>query len=550
MSLEDKYKAGFSLKKFFRENKIILLLLTFLVFASYINALGNEFVSDDKGFMLHVPSYTLGHLLSNPFSFLRSLLYLVLYKIVGFEPFVFRLFNVLFHLGSVWLIFLIVGGLLKNRITGIFSASLFAVHPILVESVTWISGGIYVQYSFFFLLSFFIYILSGYRKKMYYFWSLLFFAVSLLSSEKAVVLCLVFIFYEVCFGSIKKHWKKTVVFSFFSFTHLFILLSMGTLGAKISGLQIDQSADQSFYNPLMQIPIAITSYIQLIFWPDGLTLYHSEMTLSALEFGIRVVVFLLILGSMVFAYKRNRHIFFWLSFFVITLIPTLTPFGISWIVAERYVYIGSIGIFVITALLLEKMSTNKSRKMIVYAIFSFIILSLMVRTVARNMDWQNEDNLWLAAARTSPSSSQNHNNLGDYYGRHGDLINSEREFKKAIELKPNYADAYHNLGNVYRDMGKSKLAIQNYEKAYAINPRIWQSYQNIAGIYFAQEDYGRSEEYLQKGLLANPENVNLLTGLGMVNFKQGNKREAKKTFLHVLSIDPNNTVAKQVLLQL
>ncbi len=72
----------------------------------------------------------------------------------------------------------------------------------------------------------------------------------------------------------------------------------------------------------------------------------------------------------------------------------------------------------------------------------------------RNFDWKNQDTLWLATAKTSPSSHQNHNNLGDLYARRGEYEKAVEEFKKAIELKPDYGDAYHNLANVYHQIGK------------------------------------------------------------------------------------------------
>ena len=98
------------------------------------------------------------------------------------------------------------------------------------------------------------------------------------------------------------------------------------------------------------------------------------------------------------------------------------------------------------------------------------LFALSVRTITRNADWKNQDTLWLATAKTSPSSPQNHNNLGDYYGRQGDLEKAAEEFKTAIKLKPNYGDAYHNLANIYHQMGEDDLAIENYRKALSFNP--------------------------------------------------------------------------------
>lgn len=542
----EKSLPPFHFKDWLTNNWFFLLALSFLVLLVYMNAIGNDFVADDKGLIINIPSYSLSSLLSRPFFFLRDFPYFVMYKTVGFNPFIFRLPNIVFHMGSVWLIFLLAS-LFKQNITrsvGIFSAALFAVHPILVESVAWISGGVYAQYTFFILLSFVFYLLS-YDNRRVYALSLLSFTLSLLSSEKAVVFCLIPILYELSFGNFKKNWKKAGAYSIVSATYLFLSLVSGRLGAKISGLQADQSLDQTFYNPLVQIPVAITSYLQLIFWPDGLTLYHSEMIFGRLEYVIRSVLFILFMASIVLIYRYNKVIFFWMSFFIIMLLPTLTPLGISWVVAERYVYLSALGVFMVVAWGFSKLLKYQRLRMLSIVVFIFIIIALLTRTIVRNIDWSNEDHLWLASARTSPSSSQNHNNLGDYYGRQGDPEQAAREFKRAIELKPNYADAYHNLGNAYKDMGKTKEAIESYEKAISINPKIWQSYLNIAAIYYENNDFAASKKYLEMGLAIDPKNVNLQTVLGLVYLKMGDTGKARELLENVFKLDPTNQLAKE-----
>src|SRR5581483_7853700 len=414
--------------------------------------------------------------------------------------------------------------------------------PILVESVTWIAGGVYAQYSFFFLLSFAAYLFSKERKR-YYIYSLIFFALSVASSEKAIVLVLTFPLYEVSFGSITHNWKKMIPFFLISLT--VVPFQLDVFGAKRATYLSDSPPEQIILNPFLQIPIAISSYFELIFWPDKLTLYHTEMFFTQLQFAIKAIVSIIFFGFLVFTFIKNRLLFFWLSFFLIFLSLTLLPLGISWIVAERYVYLGTIGIFLGISWIFVRAMNKSSLKPFAIGLFSLIILVLAIRTIARNVDWYNEDNLWVAAARTSPSSSQNHNNLGDYYGRHGDLVNSEKEFKTAIAIKPNYADAWHNLGNVYRDMGKTDDAIKTYEKALSFNPQLWQSYQNIALIYYQKGEFVKAKENVEKGLQIDKQNATLFLMLGLIDIKTGEKVKAKEILQKILTIDPSNQLAQQ-----
>lgn len=536
----------FSFKKFLIMNRWYLLLLLGLVFVSYVNALGNSFVSDDRALVLNMPIWDTSTILSNPYPFIRQFLYLAVYKIGGLNPMLFRLPNIIFHLGVVLLIYTILCIMQKPKV-GILAAVLFAVHPILVESVTWISAGVHVQYSFFFLLSLLFYILSK-KDIPKYIASLIFYVFALLSSEKAVVLAMMFPLFEFSFGSLMRSWKRIV--PYFILSGFWVLLYLRLFTFRAGLFEGQQSIDPTIVNPLLQVPIAISSYLQLIFWPNDLTIYHTELSFTVFEFIVRSAIVVLFFGVMFYSFKRNRLVFFWLTFFWVPLLVTLNPFVHAWIVAERYVYLGAVGIFVVVAMLFVKLGQNPKLKMATYIIFSLIIFSLIIRTILRNIDWQDEDHLWLATARTSPSSAQNHNNLGDYYGRHGDLINAEREFKIAIVLKPNYADAIHNLGNAYRDMGRPEDAIKQYEKALSIEPRLWQSYQNIAGIYYSQKSFDRAIDYLQKGITANPQNPNLFVVLSIVYFKQGEKGKATEAIAIALKIDPNNNFAKEVFLQM
>lgn len=529
-------------KQFIRKNWPIFIIFVFLIGISYINSLNNAFVSDDLSIYqiknIGKPEF----IFSTPFHFIGNLFYSFAYKVGGYNPIFYRLSNIIYHLGAVVAVYVLLS-MLVNDLFAFIVASLFAVHPILIESFIWISGFQYVQYGFFCLWSLITYILFQQRKKIFYlFFSIVLFILALLSSEKAIVFPFVFIIYEIAYGNLKKNWKY--IFIFFLIILFPTIFYISHIPSRIEGLIKTSYQQISFSNPLFQIPIAISSYLQLIFWPDKLTLYHSEMAFTYVEFCIRFVVFLGFFMFIIYGFEKNKPIFFWLCFFIITLIPTLTPFGISWIVAERYVYLGSVGIFYIIGILLMKMIKNKKTETIGYLVFTVIIISLITRTIIRNLDWKNEDSLWIATGNTSPSDPKTHNNLGDVYGRQGNLTKSAEEFKIAIKLNPNYADAYHNLGNVYFRMKKVPEAMESYQTAIKYNPQLWQSYQNLGLIYFNQKQYDLAEKSIQKAISINQINANLYVDLGIIYLQTGNKDLAKQAFMKALRIDPEDKTAK------
>ena len=510
-----------NLKSWLKENYLYLAALAVLVFVTYISSLNHAFVADDIPGILNNPEITkTSYIFSNPLTLVKNILYFAIAKLFGRTPAAFRMLNIFLHLGNVWLIFLLISHLL-NRKTALFTAALLAAHPLQTEAVTWISGGQYSRYSFFLLLALMLYILSDENRK-FYLASIGSFLLALLVSEKAMVLPFILLALEFSCQSLKKNWKKLV--PYFALGGTWVLIFVGKIGQRLSDIETLHYQTPQTASPLTQIPIAISSYLELIFWPKDLTLYHSEMRFSSVGFYSRLVVFLAFLGAVAWTYKKNKVAFFWLSFFVIALLPTLAPFGISWIVAERYVYLGAIGVFTVVAMGIKKIGDKFGDPNIPYIILVPILLALTARTVIRNQDWKNQDTLWLAAAKTSPSSPQNHNNLGDLYGRRGDLERSAEEFKKAVELNPGYADAYHNLGNTYQQMGKIGEAITNYQKAAELNPRLWQSYQNLAAIYFGLGELELAKEWMEKAVATNPENQNLRRNLEVIN-KQPNSSE-------------------------
>lgn len=536
-----------------KKNVGYLFFLFFLVAAVYANSINNEFLSDDiAGIMqeknIGNPLYFLVH---QPINFFRYLNFGIIYNLFGLKPPFFRLINIIFHLGSVFTIFTIIS-ILYNRKLGLMVAGIFAVHPLLTEAVTWISGGIHAQYSFFVFLSFLLYLLARFQswQKKYYLISLLSFFIALFTTEKSAILPLILLCFEFSFGQLNQNWKRIIPYFILSgFAAIFVLFG-GNFSSRVTALHSQYYQEKGLYNPLTQIPTAISSYLLLTFWPDKLTLYHSEMAFSNSQFFMMVIITAVFFGLLIFFYlkKKYRQYFFWFSFFIISLLPMLTPFKVAWIVAERYVYLGSLGIFVVTGLGLQKIGEVFKNKYLTLGLWIIIIIALSARTIVRNVDWKNQDNLWLAAARTSPSSPQNHNNLGDLYARHGNFPKAAEEFQLAIKLKPDYGDAYHNLANIYRQMGKNDLAAENYQKALSFNPNLWQSYQNLAVITFENGNIEKSIELVKRAIEINPQNPDLHLILGYIYLQSNNKSGAKMEFQRSLEIDPNNKKAQEFLL--
>ena len=500
-----------------KNNWRIILGLIFLVFIIYINGLNGAFVSDDVNWIPKNPN------IGNFKAYFQInnrpaiwIIYYLIHLLGGINPFFYRLPNLIFHIGNTITIFYLLNLLINKRVA-IFTSLIIAVHPILVESVTWIAGGSYAAYTFFFLLSFIFYLFAK-KKAGLYFFTFIFLLISLSFSEKGVVLFLMFPLYEIAFGSLKKMWKFFLPFLAVGLLVAIILINQ--IGGKVIGLKIYNYVQPGYDNPLLKIPIAVTEYLRLIVWPSDLSLYRNELSFTWLEFSIRAGIFLIFLLIIFFSYRKQKNIFFWLSLFIISLLPTLTPLRIASVVAERYVYLGSIGIFTVIGIIFDYLSQNEKLRKSIYIIFAVTITALSIRTMVRNHDWANEDNLWVASAKVSPNDPNVLNNLGDMYGRHEDYQKAIESFSLAIKLKPDYADAYHNLANIqtalYLKEKKEeylKSAIDNYLQAIKYNPLLWQSHQNLAIIYFNIGKSDKAVEEITQAIKINPTNPDLQNNL-------------------------------------
>jgi tetratricopeptide (TPR) repeat protein len=331
---------------------------------------------------------------------------------------------------------------------------------------------------------------------------------------RSFVLLGVIFLYELFFGSLKAGWKKMLpLFLLGGAIGIFMLSQITYRLTSLKEIYYMQPGTDSL---LTKVPTSLFRYFQLIFWPNKLTLYQTEMFFNPLEYGLAVIVFLIYAGSIVYFYRKNKLLAFWLLFFLVPLLPTLTPLRIAWAVAERYDYIGYLGIFVVAAYIFYKLSELKNIRITVYSILGIILFFLSLRTITRNQDWQSEESLWLATAKVSPSGPNIHNNLGAIYQRKGEVGRAIEEFKLAIAINPSYGDAYFNLGNMYYQTQQWESAVQSYQKAVELNPLLWQAHQNLASLYFNQGWQALAKAEIQKALELNPGDANLQQGLSLI----------------------------------
>lgn len=508
------------------------LLLVSLVLITFINSTTGEFVSDDIEVIANNTHLgDLSYVFAQPLAAPRLIPLYISYAMGGYQPFFYHIFNIVFHLGTVLMFFLVLLEFIDDWIA-FFIAALFAVHPTTSESVAWISALPYPQGAFFMMLSFYLYLKSKKKAEkkiriLFYSLSILVFFVAIQSLQKSLVLAAVIFAYELAFGSLKKTWKRIIPYFIFAGMYAYTYISsIWSLNDNVNTVAKFNDTFSRFHNPLLQWPVSIETYIRLTLLPIWLSFYHVEDTfISPFAWARAWVVFLIFLGLLVYTFRKNKFVFFWLSFFAIVVSPNEIPYSLAYVVAERYMYGASVGIIAAVVYVIYKRCHTAKAKKYLYIGLSIVLALFMVRTIARNTIWQDADHLWLATVQDAPTSYAAHNNAGNVYAHSSRCVDGLREYKLKMKYIPKdfgpseYGNGYYNMGVCATQLGNIDEAIQYYQKSAKLIPRMWLPFENLGMIYYKQKNYKGAREQFEKAVARGTQNPNISIYLEQLKLK-------------------------------
>ena len=534
------------MEKIFQDKKVALAILVSLSLVVYLNSLNGAFVSDDIAAILRNPE------IANPWKYLfsgnlPSFTLSINYLIGQFNPFIYHLTNLFFHIGVVVLVYFFLWQITSQEIS-FLAAVIFAVHPIHTEAISWISGRPYALGAVFLLASLWFYIASQKKEKLnyyHYFASLACFFAAQFAEIKSVAFLLIIGLYEFTFGKLSQNWRKIV--PYFVIALLFLAYLFQPFQTRVATENPEYAGGVTLFKPWEQIPIALSSYLELFVWPMNLTLYHEDLSFSTANYLVRLVITVILLCSLIYFYRKEKLLFFGFSFFILSLIPTMLPIHIAWIVAERYVYLGSMGLCLVAAWILVKSLKKYPQALLI--VVGILVALLSARTIIRNQDWRTRETLWVATAKVSPTSPKAWNNMGDIYAGKEEFQLAIMAFQRAIELRPNYVDAHHNTGVTYLQMKEFDKAIEWFEKAIAIYA-LPQSYHDMGVAYFYKGELDKAEENFKKVLEFDPNSSMAYNSLGLLYFKQGKVEEARQAWQTALQLAPYHEGIKKNLILL
>ncbi len=476
-------------------------------------------------------------------------------QIYGTNPGWHHLTSLLIHIANALLLFYVF-----KKMTGLLwqsacIAALFALHPLHVESVAWISERKDVLCTFFWLLTMWGYIRyirqPGIAK---YSLVLLFFILGLMSKPMVVTLpCVLLLldFYPLCRyrkssdSSGLNQWSlvSRLILEKVPFFILVIISSVVTFyDQKDVGALVSLDAIP-FHARLSNALVAYAYYIIKMIYPSNLALLYPHP--GVLPWWQITGAFLLLVFISVWAIrviKRSPYFIVGWLWYLGTLVPVIGLVQVgSQSMADRYTYIPLIGIFVIFSWgSAEFVKRWRHGKTVLIAITTAILFAIMVSTYIQVGYWKNSIVLFENTLAVTTNNSVPHNNLGLALYNKGRIDEAIGHYAEAIRIRPGYNKAHYNMGNAQYRKGRINEAIKHYMAALRDNSDFVEAHNNLG---LALKRTGRISDaikHYKEALRINPDFDKAHQNLGNVLRNQGRMDEAIKHYEETLRINPNS----------
>lgn len=464
---------------------------------------------------------------------LTLLSYALEYRFFKLNPFAYHLTNLILHLINGLLVFWLIRMLKGGVLTSLVVSLLFGIHPLHVESAAWISERKDLLCSFFFLGSLVVYLTYLKTRRMRaYFLSLFLFLLSLLSKSMAVTLPLILLLCDYLLD--RKFDRKSLVEKIPFLVIAFICGIIASFALRSSGMG-DPKSSLSFFQNIFIMSEVLTSYFSKLILPIKLSCLYPPIQ----EIGgvwpyvyLTMIIGFLIAGILLGRYKKT--ITFGTLFFFITILPTL-PVKI---IADRYIYIPSIGIFFIAAegfgwLYRSKLEPIKIVKPILAVLLIGILGTFSFLTWERCQVWRDNLSLWSNVLKNYPNIPVAYNNRGEVYLHRGDYDKAIFDYDQALRINPNFYKAYNlydNRGSAYLMKGDYERAIADYDQALRIRPNDANSYHNRGTAYLYKGDPEKAISDFNKALEIKPGYAETYFNKALACEKIGHLKEAIEAY--------------------
>ena len=504
------------------------------------------------------------------------------YELYGMEPFGHHLTSLIFHITNTlllfWVLLKMTGALWRSGLVAI----LFALHPLNVESVAWVSERKNVLSTFFLLLTLWAYVKYVDRKNAgNYLLVVLFLALGLMS--KPMLVTLPFVLLLLDFWPLKRFSEARPTRLILEKVPLFVLLigsCVATFIVQRSGGAMRSSEFSSLYFRIANALVSYFEYLRNMLWPSGLSVFypHPGNALPIWKPLACTIVLVVVTIWVVKGIRRAPYLAVGWFWYLGTLVPVI---GIVQVgeqaMADRYTYVPLIGIFIAIAWSLPEQIKTRKEKLL--PILSGIVISLLIAlTWIQVSHWKNSITLFKHAINVTDTKylgvATIHAFLGDAYHREGELGVAISEFKKSLDLdpsnlyslnnlaatlaeqgnlkeglgyaqklsrlQPDYTPGLITMGNILEETGKLDQAQIYYEQVLERDSDSFENYLNLANILYSKGNLKGAVPHYKKVVTLNPNLLEAHYNLGNIFGQLGQPIDAKKEFEQAIRCDKKN----------
>jgi tetratricopeptide (TPR) repeat protein len=582
---------------------LILLVLIASTFFSYWDVDKCDFISlDDHQYVLKNYHVMSGFNLKNvswaftsfdaanwhPLTWLSHMLDCSLY---GDKPAGHHLTNLVLHIVNVLLLFFALKKMTGAVWRSALVAALFALHPLHVESVAWVSERKDVLSTFFLFLTLLNYAFFVSKKKRRFFYgALVSYACGLLA--KPMIVTLPFLLLLLDFWPLKRleahlnsvsiirfQWKNLLLLCIEKtpFFLLAIASSIITVFAQHAGNAIVKADEYSLLHRIANAVNSYATYIEKMFWPAHLSFFYPlpQKLPSLAGLGLACILLLLITGISLFVAKKRPYVLTGWFWFLGSLVPVIGIVQVgSQAMADRYTYVPLIGLFITSSWLFYDY-THKIRVLKIAAIsISLLVLTLFsLQTRRQTGYWINDlalANHGLAVTKDNflaysikgnalfdknnydealfcfqkslsyrPTQPSPRLNIGLILLRQKKPLQAIEVFNALLEEDSNNTLANLNCGNAYGIIGDTKSAITCFQRAISVDPNFTAALYNLGITYASIKEYPLCVQYLTEAVRTHPNDAESYYSLGKCCLLNNNFDDAIRWFNKSIDLVPN-----------
>jgi tetratricopeptide (TPR) repeat protein len=545
---------------------VILLGLAVMTFAIYAQVISHQFITlDDPTYIQENPMVNRGitgagiawaftTFYATNWHPLTWISHMIDCQLFGTNAGRHLLVNALIHVANTLLVFWFLLRSTHARWPSALVAALFALHPLHVESVAWVSERKDTLSTFCGLLSLIAYVrYTEAPSKSRYVWTVVSLVLGLLAKPMLVTLPFVMLLLDYWplrrfqRSKVSSQWSvvRGLVIEKIPLFALAAASAMMTLIAQSRGGAVRTLAHDPVTLRLSNALVSYAKYLLLTFWPNDLAVYYPFAGIAAWQ--IIGAAFLLIgITALCFFERKSRPyaIVGWL-WFLGTLVPVIGFVQVGGqVMADRYFYIPSIGLFIAIVFGLADIAGSwRVTPLLSAGIAAGILMILATLTNAQIQRWRNSFTLFEHTLAVTPPNLRIEHNLGLALGVSDRYDEAAAHFERALQIDPNFYDGLVVMGVTRAHQGRVPEAIEYFQAAIRSQPNTPKAHVQLAHALWTQNRDQEALEEMRRALQVAPKDADILADLGLALALAGRVPEAIDQLHEALRLNPNNAEA-------